>query len=132
MSTARHAASFRALLPPRHVNAAYMSPRPAGGRISLFVGPSLLMEFRGQTSPFIERLIGPGTRVRRLSVNGGVGIYLDRAPHGVIFRNKRGDILIDRIRREGSVLVWQQGSLILRIEGAGSLRWALALARSLR
>jgi hypothetical protein len=132
VGAAAHAASFRALLPPAGVAAAYVSAHPPGGRISLFIGPSLIMEFRGQPYPFIEKLIGPGTRIRRLRVNGGRGVYLDRAPHAVLFLNERGHLEVDSIRREGSVLVWQQGPLILRIEGAGSLSRALALARSLR
>jgi hypothetical protein len=132
VSAAAHAASFRALLPPTGVDAAYVSDRPVGGRISLFIGASLVMEFRGQSQPFIQKLIGPGTRLRRLRVNGGAGVYLDRAPHAVIFQNERGGVQIDSIRREGSVLLWQQGPLILRIEGAGSLSRALALARTLR
>jgi hypothetical protein len=132
VADAAHAASFRALLPPRGADAAYVSGEPPGGRITLLIGRSLLMEFRGQSNPFIEKLIGPGTRVRRVRVEGGSGIYLDRAPHEVFFINARGEGQGDVVRLEGSVLLWQHGPLILRIERAGSLAHALALARSLR
>jgi hypothetical protein len=131
VADARHAASFQALLPPRGVDAAYVSKEPPGGRITLVVGRSLLMEFRGQSEPFIQKLIGPGTRFRRIRVNGGPGVFLDRAPHEVFFINVRHTGETDVVRLEGSVLLWQQGPLILRIERAGSLARALALARSL-
>lgn len=132
VADAAHAASFRALLPPRGVEAAYVSAEPPGGRITLVIGRSILMEFRGQPSPFIFKVIGPNARVRRVGVNGGSGLYLYRAPHVVLFQNERGNVQTDAVRLHGSVLLWQQGPLILRIERAGSLADALALARSLR
>jgi hypothetical protein len=131
VADAAHAASFRALLPPQGVDAAYLSSKPPGGRITLVIGRSLLIEFRGQPSPFIFKLIGPNARVRRVRVNGGPGLYLYRAPHEVLFSNERHIVQTDTVRLEGSVLLWQQGGLILRIERAGSLADALALARSL-
>ena len=131
VAEAAHAASFRALVPPRGVDAAYVSPQPPGGRISFIVGHSLLVEFRGQAFPVIFKMIGPGARVRYLQVNGGEGVYLYRSPHDVIFLNENGVIQSDPVRLHGSVLVWKQGSLVIRIEDAGSLAQALALARSL-
>jgi hypothetical protein len=132
VADARHAVSFRALLPRTGVEAAYVSAEPPGGRITLVVGRSLVMEFHGQSEPFVEKLIVPGTRVRRVRVNGGRGVFLDRAPHEVVFQNTQGTVQTDVVRLSGSVLLWQQGAVILRIERAGSLAQALALARSLR
>jgi hypothetical protein len=132
VADAAHAASFRALLPPSGVEAAYVSAQPRGGRITLVIGRSLVMEFRGQSFPFVEKLIGSGTRVRRVRINGGQGIYLDQAPHEVFFTDARGSGQTDVVRLEGSVLLWQQGPLILRIERPASFARALSLARSLR
>lgn len=129
---ASHAASFRPLLPPRGIEGAYVAAEPPGGRITLVIGRSLLMEFRGQSFPFIEKLIGPSTQARRVRVDGGAGVYLHGAPHELLFMNERGAVQTDTIRLEGNVLLWQYGRLILRIEGARSLRAALALATSLR
>jgi hypothetical protein len=126
------AVSFKPLRPTRGVNAAYASAEPAGGRITLVIGRSLLTEFRGQTEPFIEKLIGPGTRVRHVRIDGSPGIYLSRAPHAVFFNDAHGEGETDAVRLTGSVLLWQHGPLILRLERAGSLARALALARSLR
>ena len=132
VADASHAASFRALLPPRGVDAAYVAAQPPGGRITLVIGRSLVLEFRGQSDTFIEKLIGAGTRARRVRVDGGAGVYLSGAPHEVLFMNARGVVQTDTVRIEGNVLLWQQGRLVLRIEGVGSLRAALALAKQLR
>jgi hypothetical protein len=131
LAHARHAASFTALL-PAHPSAAYLDHDVPGGRISLLTGKTLIIEFRGTAIPFILKLIGPGTRVKRLDVNSGPGAYLYGAPHEVIFQQSTGQIQTDRIRLAGNVLIWQQGPLTLRIEGTHTLQQALALAHSMR
>ena len=128
---ARDAATFTALLPP-HATAAYLDRDVAGGRISLLSGPALIIEFRGTAMPFILKLLGPGTHVTRLRVNGWPGVYIYGAPHEVIFQEFTGHVRADRIRRSGNVLLWQQARLTLRIEGTRTLRQALVLAHSLR
>lgn len=127
---ARNAASFTALL-PAHPTAAYLDHDVPGGRISLLTGTALIIEFRGTTIPFIAKLIGPGTRAKRLHVNGGPGVYLHGAPHQVIFEPSTGQIHTDPIRLAGNVLIWQQGPLTLRIEGTHTLQHALTLANAL-
>jgi hypothetical protein len=130
LDRARHAATFTALLPTRPATA-YLARDVPGGRISLLIGPALIIEFRGTATPFISKLIGPGTHAQRVRVNGDPGIYLAGAPHEVIFRQSTGAIQTDRIRLAGNVLLWQQGPLTLRIEGTRTLNQALAIARSL-
>ena len=128
---ARHAAGFTALLPP-NATAAYLGHDVPGGRISLLVGPALVIELRGTTTPFIVKLIGVGTRHTLVRVNGGPGVYLFGAPHELVFWPASGGVHADRVRLAGNVLLWQQGALTLRIEGSHTLEQALALARSLR
>lgn len=131
LADARRAASFTALLPAGPA-AAYLDHDVPGGRISLLIGRVLIIEFRGTTPPFIVKVIGPGTTIKPLRVNGGAGVYLSGAPHEVIFRESTGQIQTDRVRLAGNVLMWQQGPLTLRIEGTRTLAQALALAHSLR
>ncbi|MEA2146963.1 MAG: hypothetical protein QOG59_2550 [Solirubrobacteraceae bacterium] len=131
VARARHAASFTALLPP-NATAAYLNRDVAGGRVSVLSGPALIIEFRGTAMPFIFKLLGPGTQVNRVHVNGGPGVYIYGAPHEVFFQESTGQIRTDRIRLAGNVLIWQQGRLTLRVEGARTLQQALVLARSLR
>jgi hypothetical protein len=131
LERARHAAGFTALLsPPPAV--AYLDRDLPGGRISLLIGPVLIIEFRASTTPFIFKLIGPGTYAKRVRVNGAPGVYLFGAPHEVIFQEPTGEIRTDRIRLAGNVLLWQRGPLTLRIEGTHTLKQALMLARTLR
>jgi hypothetical protein len=92
----------------------------------------LIIEFRGTTTPFIFKVIGPGTRVKPVRVNGGPGVYLSGAPHEVLFRTQTGQLQTERVRLAGNVLIWQQGRLTIRIEGTRTLGQALALAGSLR
>jgi hypothetical protein len=131
IARARDAAGFRALIPPG-VSAAYLGSTPPGGRITLRVGRRLLVEFVGPRNPYLEKQIGPNTRMRRVRVNGGRGVYLSGAPHQVMIVDRNGAFVEDQLHVAGNVLLWQQGRLILRIEGVRSLREALALARSLR
>ena len=132
VSDARHAASFTALLPPSGVSAAYVANDVPGGRVSLTSGRLLVTEFRGTSRPFILKMIAVGTRVIRTTVGGQPAAYLEGAPHDVFFLDADGKPRTDDVRLAGNVLLWQRGSLTLRIEGARSLSDALALARSLR
>jgi hypothetical protein len=132
VADARHAASFRALLPAKPPDAAYLANLPLGGRISFRVGRLLVIEFVGRPSPFLVKEVGPGTRLRRVTVNGGRGTFISGAPHLIIFTDEQGRTQPDDIRLAGDVLLWQQGKLIVRIEGARSLAQALALAKTLR
>ena len=132
VSDARHAASFMALLPPSGVGAAYVANDVPGGRISLTSGGLLITEFRGTSRPFILKMIAVGTRVIHTEVGGQPAAYLDGAQHEVFFLDSNGKPRTDEVRLAGNVLLWQRGSLTVRIEGARSLGDALALARSLR
>jgi hypothetical protein len=131
LTTARHAAGFTAVLPPGSPTA-YLAHDVPGGRVSLVLGRALIIEFRGRTTPFIFKVVGPGTTVTRLRVNGGPGVYLASAPHEVLFQNAAGAVQSDRVRLAGNVLLWQQGQVTLRVEGVRSLAQGLALARSMR
>jgi hypothetical protein len=131
LASARHAASFTALLPPGSPTA-YLNHDVPGARISLLSGRVLIIEFRGTATPFIFKVIGPGTSFKQVRVNGGPAVYLSGAPHEVLFQTATGQVQTDRVRLAGNVLVWQQGPLTIRIEGTRTLAQALALARSLR
>jgi hypothetical protein len=131
LGRARHAAGFTALLPPGSP-AAYLGHDVPGGRISLVTGRVLVIEFRGTSIPFVMKVVGPGTKVKLLRVNGGPGVYLSGAPHEVLFQTQAGEVRTDRVRLAGNVLLWQQGPVTVRIEGTHTLAQALALARSLR
>lgn len=131
LDDARHAAAFTAVLPAGSP-AAYLNHDIPGGRISLRLGRMLIIEFRGTATPFLFKVIGPRTTVKRVRVNGRPGVYLLGAPHEVLFQAQTGQVQTDRIRLAGNVLIWQRGPLTIRIEGTPTLRQALTVARSLR
>jgi hypothetical protein len=131
LARARHAAGFAALLPPR-ATAAYLAHDVPGGRVSVVVGRVLITEFGGTARPFIFKVVGPGTHATPTRVHGASGIYLSGALHEVLFQTSNGQIRTDRVRLAGNVLIWQQGPVIVRIEGTNRLRDAVALAGSLR
>jgi hypothetical protein len=132
LARARHAAGFTAKLPAGPATA-YLGRDIPGGRISLLVGHLLIIEFRGTTNrSFVFKLVGPGTKIRFVRVNGRRGVYVSGAPHDVLFQAQTGQIQTDRVRLAGNVLIWTQGPLTIRIEGSRTLAEALALARSLR
>jgi hypothetical protein len=112
--------------------AAYLGRDVPGGRISLISGRLLIVEFRGTASPFLLKIIGPGTVAKLMRINGGPAVYLYGAPHEVLFQTQTGQVRADRVRLAGNVLMWQQGPLTIRIEGARTLAQARAVARSLR
>jgi hypothetical protein len=112
---ARHAAGFTTLMPPTP-GGAYLGRDVPGGRVSVIAGRMLITEFRGAALPYILTLIGPGTHAKLTWVNGGPGVY-GSSVHA---------------QEPGDVLTWLQGPLTVRIEGAGTLEQALALARTLR
>jgi hypothetical protein len=109
----------------------YLDRDVPGGRISLLIGRVLVMEFRGTSTPYVLKLIGPGTRAKFVRVNGSQGVYLSGALHQVVFQALNGQIRTDRVRLAGNVLLWQQGPVTLRVEGTRTLRQALDIARSL-
>jgi len=117
--------------PPDRV---YFSTRLPGGEVSLLWGTPrevhlLLSEFRGQA--FIEKLIEPGTEVERVTVDGNPGAWLGE-PHVFVYRDRNGRVRDGTARLAGSTLLWQQGEVLLRLEGDLSKQEALRIARSSR
>jgi hypothetical protein len=131
VARARHGAGFTALIPPG-ASGAYLGHDVPGGRISILVGRVLITEFRGTTEPYIRKVIDPGTTFRVQPVNGVSGVYLSGAPHQVLFGDANRQVRGDRVRLAGNVLIWEQGGVIVRIEGTHTLGQALTIARSLR
>lgn len=131
LSRGRHAASFTALLPAAPANA-YVAHDIPGGRISVLVGSVLIIEFRGNGTAFLLKMVGPGTTVRNVRVGADPGVYLSGAPHVVLFRTSNDNVGVDYVRLAGGVLIWQHGAVTLRMEGIRTLAQAVSLARSLR
>jgi hypothetical protein len=93
----------------------------------------LLGETRGSGSQrFLMKTVGPGTRARNVRVGPARGAWITGRPHEVLFVDARGQIVADTVRLAGATLLWERAGLVLRLEGARTLREALGVARSLR
>ena len=79
---------------------------------------------------FIKKTGGRGTSIRRVTIDGEPGLFVEGDEHFVMFRDEDGNISDDRTYLAGTVLLWNRGPLLLRLEGDLTLGEAVALARS--
>jgi hypothetical protein len=103
-------------------------PATAGSDVGL-----LVTEFRGSLSrPLLNKVLGPGTQLTEVRVNGAPGYFISGSPHEVMYLAPNGQIDSDTVRLAGNVLLWQSGGVTIRLEGDMSQADALAIARSIR
>jgi hypothetical protein len=116
-----------------------------GGAVSLVynagpgrprAGPSgvsiLLTEFRGDVGPFIKKMLGPGTRIRNVTVHGTPAYLITGTLHAVIFQDARGEIREDRPRLATNTLLFEREGVTFRLEGDFAAARLLAIANSVR
>jgi len=80
----------------------------------------------------LKKLVSGGTRVERVDVHGSRGIFLSGETHFVLLLDRDGEIVEDSARLARDVLIWEEGGVGYRLEGAFELEEALRLAGSLR
>lgn len=119
-------------LPGGELSLAYRArpglPRARSTRLGALVG-----EFRGDLSPeYLGKLVGPDTTVERLTVDGDRAIWVEGAPHFLLYRDPNGLIVESSLRIAQNALLLEHGALLVRLEGAFDRERALAIARSLR
>lgn len=144
---ARRTVDINVLLPQRlgRPDAIYVAPEPAGGRVTLVYRPGadlpedpntgagmLVTMFRGRTEEaFVRKQAGPETRVRGVTVDEASGLWIEGAPHTVVYTDRRGDEFLEDLRLAGNVLIWQSGTVTLRLESRLPLGPSLEVARSM-
>jgi hypothetical protein len=90
----------------------------------------LATETPGSVEPhFLTKMIGPDAHVQSLQINGAPALWISGAPHAIAWSDG-GTFRSQNVRLVGNVLVWNQGDLLLRIEGARTLAEARKLAAS--
>ncbi len=77
---------------------------------------------------FVKKVAGPRTRVEQVQVNGEPGLFVSGDEHFVMFFDENGEIRDDRTFLAGTVLLWNRGDLLLRLEGDLTRAQALELA----
>ncbi len=79
---------------------------------------------------FIKKTGGRGTTIRNVRIDGERGLFVDGADHFVMFRDENGNISDEQTYLAGTVLLWNRGPLLLRLEGDLTIGEAIALAKS--
>ncbi len=121
----------------------YAGTPPFNGRVSLLyaarpglprastTGAGLLItEF--QSTFFAGKMIPPGTTVKPIEIGGEQGVWIAGHVHVVYYLDQQHTPLRDTIRLAGNVLLWQHGSVTVRLEGRLSQQRATALAQTMR
>lgn len=150
LTQARAAVRYAVLAPTAAAlgepDAIYLDQTVPGGAISFVYGPRpglpasaqtgvglVLTEFPGDIEPgFFGKTIGPDTRLTPTTVNGAPGWWLEGQPHLFYYRDATGRVRDSQLRLAGNTLLWEQGSLTVRIEAAVSLDEALRIATTVR
>ncbi|MDX6398079.1 MAG: hypothetical protein QOJ43_1487 [Gaiellaceae bacterium] len=103
---------------------------------SLVYGPAekprlVLSQLRGSVWEGIVKKVGSrGTRVENVVVHGERGLFITGDEHFVMFRDVNRRITDEPTYLAGTVLLWNRGKLLLRLEGDLTKAEALELARS--
>jgi hypothetical protein len=95
----------------------------------------LMMQFRGglETDPgSFMKMLGPGTSLEQVMVAGAGGLWIEGRLHTFFYRDARGQPQSESVRLAGNVLLWEQASLTLRLEGPLTKERALEIAASVR
>ena len=123
----------------------YLAPFPAGGTVTMVWGdrPSfpaddegiglVVTQFRADIGPeTFEKMVLEGTSVESVTVDGGPGWWIEGGTHAFFYRDASGEIVDTTLRLVSSALIWDDGVVAFRVEGAPSLEAAQKVADSLR
>jgi len=150
LEQARRRAGFPVLVPEAvgEPDAVYFYEHPASGpRVDLVyrarpglprastTGAGLLVtEFRAIAEPVIEKAVGTGAKVERLTVAGDPAFFISGAEHGFAYINTENDqaAFEDQRLAGNTLLVERSDGVLLRIEADISRERAVEIAESMR
>jgi hypothetical protein len=94
----------------------------------------LLTEFQARIDEefLLTKTVHLGSKVEPVLVGSDPGFWISGRPHEVGYVDAVGGQLFDRTRLAGNVLLWQHGSVTLRIEADVAREDAIRLASSVR
>ena len=128
LATAQSSVDFP-LLVPRDPFTAYVDEPMVNLRWKRYV----LSQWHGEQLPFATKQLGPGSRTVGVSVRGANGLWITGARHEIIYRDTATDQVVAKSRRlAGNVLIWEDGDVTYRLEGARTVADARAVARNLK
>jgi hypothetical protein len=123
----------------------YLADPPAGGAVTLLYGERdgfaadpttgvglIVTQFRADIGPDVfEKLINSGVSVTSASVHGHAGWWVAGGDHYFFYRDANGVQVDSTLRLAGDTLIWEEGGVTHRVEGAPSLADAVRVAESL-
>jgi hypothetical protein len=126
-------------------DAVYFVEPPAGGAVTFLYGertgyppdPStgislVVTQFRADIDPgYFEKMIDSGVSVTSTTVNGTAAWWIAGGNHFFFYRDANGRIVNTTLRLAGDTLIWEEGGVTHRVEGAPSLAKAILVAESL-
>ncbi len=128
LATAERAVDFP-LLVPRDPFTAYVDEPMVNLRWKRYV----LSQWHGEQLPFAQKQVGPASRTVGVEVRGRMGLWITGARHEIIYRDPATDRIVAKSRRlVGNVLIWEDGDVTYRLEGARTVADAGAVARNLK
>jgi len=102
---------------------------PAAGETGVGV---LITEARGSiNSEFFGKMLGPGTTIEPVNIEGGSGYWIAGAPHAFVFVDRAGEVRYETLRLATNTLLVNKGGTVIRIEGNLTKAQALEMAASL-
>jgi hypothetical protein len=107
---------------------------PPGGKVVLrYPSGVVITELQGRFVPqYLFKFLGPSVRVDRLRIDGGAARWIQGQVRQYVYTDRTGVTRTDTVPSGHDVLLWNRGSLLVRIEGARTKAAALAIARGLR
>ena len=123
----------------------YLAEPPAGGAVTLLyrerdgfpADPAtnvglIVTQFRADIGPEIfEKLVTSGVRVTPAHVSGTDAWWIAGGNHFFFYRDAQGNVVDTTLRLAGDTLIWEEGGVTHRVEGAPSLAAAIRVAESL-
>ena len=92
----------------------------------------LVTEAKGAVNAdFFGKIIGPGTTLEEVTVNGRRGYWISGKPHGFFFIDATGNTVGETLRLATNTLLLDVGGTVVRIEGNMTKAQAEAIAASL-
>jgi hypothetical protein len=144
LAAARAGVRFPVRMPPSigDPDEVYLDRALSGGVVTLLYHPRadlpeasatgaglLLIEFEGSFSQGTMEKFASPEQVHEVRVNGAYALWLEGV-HRVGFLDANGQHQLDELRLSDSVLLWQVGSVTMRLESALSMEQAIRLAET--
>jgi len=76
--------------------------------------------------PILQKILASNTSIFEVDVVGHLGLWIDGAPHEVMYEASDGDVMVERVA--GNTLLWEVADVLYRIEGFDNLDDALKFA----